>query len=166
MKYYDMWIEPAEDERDIVCTLDENSLRIGWSATPGDKSFDFAPSDINCGKLIQNWPIGVTFLYEKRAGYRVPDFLFSIPALPLFSKRTVDGLRECLGTEIQLLDVTLVETSTGERDESYKIVNIINVIDVMCWENANFRRIPLYPDDDTDDSVFLMMIKPALKKVS
>jgi len=164
MKYYNLGIEPAEDDRDLVCTLDENTLRIGWNTTPNVKLFDFAPDDFNWGKPVQNWPKGVTFLYEEKDGYRVPDYFFSIPAFPLFSKRAVDGLRDCLGTQIQLLDVTLLETCTGKRDESYKIVNIIYVIDVMCWEHAKYKKFPVNPDDDTDDRVFLMMIKPVFKK--
>lgn len=164
MKYYNLTIEPAEDDRDLVCTLDENTLRIGWNTNTDAKSFDFAPDDYNWGKPVHDWPKGVTFLYEEKEGYRVPDYFFSIPAFPLFSKRAVDGLRDCLGTQIQLLDVTLLETCTGKRDESYKIVNIIYVIDVMCWEHAKYKKFPVNPDDDTDDRVFLMMIKPAFKK--
>ena len=163
MKYYEMGICTSEDERDLLCTLDENTLSIGWNNTPGVKSFDFTPSDIGWGKPVQNWPKGVTFLYEKKEGYWVPDYFFSIPDFLLFSERLVDGLKRC-ETEIQLLDVTLLDTNTGERDESYKIVNVINVIDVISWEASNYKKFPVNPDDDADDRIYLMMIKPVFKK--
>ena len=164
MKYYEIIPEAKEGADNLVCKLDEKTLRIGWNTASGDNAFDFTPNDFDWGKPIEGWPEGVTFFYEKKEGDMVPDYFCSDFSFLLFSKKAVDGLKVCQKKEFELLHASLLETKEEMRDESYKIVNVINVIDVIDWEYSNYSKISIDKEDGNGEIFYNMMIKPVFKK--
>ena len=98
--------------------------------------------DVNRGKPVLEWPDGVYFKYDLKYGSTWTDYLANIYHWPMFSERMRE-LTEAIIPEgdIQYLPAQLRNVEIGETNDTYRIANVLKVIDAIDMDASDYAVI-------------------------
>jgi hypothetical protein len=110
------------------------------------------------GKLIEDWPQGITFWYK---GERQDDYIL-VPGLwYVVSDKVKRVFEKCEVKGVQFLPIDIVHIETGEKQGLYWAMNVYQEVDALNWE----RTIWMTPEMNhkEDEYPTLDIIEPALR---
>lgn len=98
--------------------------------------------DVDEGKPVLEWPDDVYFKYDLKYGATWTDYLANIYHWPMFSERMRE-LTEAIIPEgdIQYLPAQLRNVETGETNDTYRIANVLKVIDAIDMDASDYAVI-------------------------
>ncbi|PPD59155.1 imm11 family protein [Dehalogenimonas etheniformans] len=96
------------------------------------------------GKLIDDWPPGITF-YVKGTGEE--DYILVGIHWIVVSDRVKTKLEECGVFGVQFLPITVVNDENGEKLGPYWALNVFQEVDALDWEHTRWINLGDKPED-------------------
>ena len=144
MRYFKLAYDFENDDNYVIVTSNNN--------------FEDYDNKIVKGEFVNDWNKEIKFEYNIEDGKIFTDYLASDNGWVIVSKKFRDIMKEITKECIQYLDINIVNSMTGEEDKSYKVANIIKLVDALDLENSTYDFFEL------DDEKILSVEKYALKK--
>ncbi len=95
------------------------------------------------GVRLTNWNNDFTFYYDKSEGYIPTDYMANNLGWFLISPKFKDVMEKLDIKNVQYLPVKIKEKITGEEIHGFNIVNIIELIDAIDWDNSEYSVFEL-----------------------
>lgn len=144
MKYYKMIYDYENDYEYINCSIGH----IG----------DLDEYVTSKGKRVIDWE-KVVFEYNSNEGHILTDYVANVYRWLIVSNNFQNKIEKLVTNEIQYLPVTLWDNGNRIENSSYKIANILNVLDVLDLDNSQYDVFEL------DDQKLISVEKYALIKL-
>ena len=88
------------------------------------------------GKSLQTkWPL-VTLPYNTKEGSVFSDYLHNVYGWLLVSDRFIHCVKPFAEEAVEYLDITILNSSTGQERTDYKVANVIDVVDALDLDNS------------------------------
>lgn len=124
MKYYKLIYDYENDDHYINCS--QVSLR------------DVNQYITSSGELVREWD-NIVFKYDSNEGYIMSDYVANMYRWLIVSSNFCTLINKIIpNTNIQYLPIKLMDTTNGIENETYKVANILNVIDALDLENSQY----------------------------
>lgn len=143
MKYYKLIYDYDNDDNFINCSI----------GCIGDMN-EYVTSN---GKIIKDWK-DVVFKYHSDEGNVMSDYVANVYRWLIVSSNFCFLINKMISsTNIQYLPIKLVETNSGIENETYKVANILDVVDALDLKHSQYDIFEL------NDEKIISVEKYALK---
>jgi len=124
MRYYKLLYDYEHDKHYVGCTA--------------EKTYRISQYDVIKGQTINNWNDDITFVYNPKEGNIPIDFLVNNYRWLIVSDRFQKVMGNNIGNSIQYLPIKIYNKESGTTITSYKVANIVSVIDALDLENSAY----------------------------
>lgn len=144
MKYYLLSYDYENDDDYIIITANDTAERYNY--------------DMFKGEQLENWDENVMFEYSNEDGHILTDYLASNNRWLVVSEKLRNLIGKIENNSIQYLDIRIRNSETNEINDTYKVANVITILDALDLENSKYDLFEL------DDEKVLSVEKYALQK--
>ena len=145
MKYYKMIYDYEKDDNYINCSI-------------GD-IVDTSEYITSNGSYIGEWKVPV-FQYNSAEGEVMSDYIANVYRWLIVSDTFSKYINETtIKSHIQYLPVKIVDTFSNEENNSYKVANLLDLVDALDLEHS------IYDVFELDDEKIISVEKYALKAI-
>ena len=144
MKYYLLSYDYENDDEYIIITATNKAEKYNYNMLKGEK--------------IENWDEDVIFQYSNDEGIIFTDYLASNNRWLVVSEKFRRLIGEIESDSIQYLDIKIKNSRTDKINDTYKVANVITILDALDLENSQYDVFEL------DDKKILSIEKYALRK--
>lgn len=144
MKYYLLSYDYENDDEYIIITTDNIGEKYNYDMLKGEK--------------LENWDENVMFEYSNDDGHIFTDYLASNNRWLVVSEKFRSLIGRIESDPIQYLDIKIRNSETNKINDTYKVANVITILDALDLENSKYDLFEL------DDEKVLSIEKYALRK--
>ena len=144
MKYYILSYDYENDDEYIIITADNTAEKYNYDMLKGEK--------------IENWDENVMFEYSNDDGHIFTDYLASNNRWLVVSEKFRSLMGRIESDSIQYLDIKIRNSETNKINDTYKVANVITILDALDLENSKYDLFEL------DYEKVLSVEKYALRK--
>lgn len=112
------------------------------------------------GKLIEDWPAGITFFVEAYLQKNVveEDYIFLVFHWHIVSERVRRVFEECRIKGVQFLPVRIIQKDTGKELGPYWAMNVYRETDALDWDRTVWVSAVTNPREDPYPSVGIIRV--------
>ncbi|WP_297422739.1 DUF1629 domain-containing protein [Clostridium sp.] len=144
MKYYLLSYDYENDDDYIIITANEIAEKYNY--------------DMLKGENLESWNNDIEFYYSKDDGNILTDCLATDNRWLVVSEKFRNAIDKIACNSIQYLDIKIINKETNEINNTYKVANVITVLDALDLKNSKYDLFEL------DDEKILSVEKYALKR--
>ncbi|MDR2578874.1 MAG: hypothetical protein LBC70_08750 [Chitinispirillales bacterium] len=144
MQYYEMMVDGGKRR--------ENDIIARPCVEVKDKNVLYE------GVFINDWDNDMTFEYDPKEGYIVPEYLCNVYGWSIFSGKSIKLFGDLISSDVQLLPIKIVNKNTGQETDKYFVINVLPFLDALDLKNS------IYDYLGTGGKKRLSVIKYGIKK--
>ena len=144
MKYYILSYDYENDDEYIIITADNTAEKYNYDMLKGEK--------------IENWDENVMLKYSNDDEHIFTDYIASNNRWLVVSEKFRSLMGRIESDSIQYLDIKIRNSETNKINDTYKVANVITILDALDLENSKYDLFEL------DDEKVLSVEKYALRK--
>ena len=114
----------------------ENDDDYDYAMLKSDDITDFYDNRISKGEYIDCWDNDIKLKYNEDDGNILSDFLAIDNGWIIVSKKFCNVMHEILNENIQCLGIKIINETTNEENNTYKILNVTKHLDALDLDNS------------------------------